>query len=322
MGSNDRFSGFEVELWESIAKRADLDFIFEKYDTFQELLRLVGQAKTDVALAAITINEEREEVMDFSHPTFDSGLGILLSKQRGNVNIASTIRTFVNQGWRQLLKPGLVLVVMVFVFGNILWLAEKSVGSFATTYNPGFFQAMWVSLSALIGSDGAMFVYTVHTWPGRAILALGQITNLAVLGLLVGELTAFITARKIRLNIESPDDLRGKTVATVKGTTSETALKNLGATPLALPTIENAYEKLKKNQVDAVVFDAPILLYYALNEGSEWAEIVGKSFDKQYYGIALPNNSTLRKVINQSLLTMRENGEYDALYKKWFEEKQ
>ena len=131
MGSSGRFTGFEVELWESIAKRADLDFIFEKYDTFQELLRLVGQAKTDVALAAITINEEREEVMDFSHPTFDSGLGILLSKQRGNVNIASTIRTFVNQGWRQLLKPGLVLVVMVFVFGNILWLAEKSVGSFA-----------------------------------------------------------------------------------------------------------------------------------------------------------------------------------------------
>jgi ABC-type amino acid transport substrate-binding protein len=56
---------------------------------------------------------------------------------------------------------------------------------------------------------------------------LGQLVKLAVLGIIVGELTAFITTRKIRLNIEGPKDLSGRTVATVQGTTSEPVLKTL-----------------------------------------------------------------------------------------------
>ncbi len=318
--SNGKYSGFEIELWETIAKEIGASFEYEKHN-FQELISLIADKKADIALAAITVNEKREEIIDFSHPTFNSGLHILLSKNRKNIDFTSTIKTFFTQGYKQLIKPLFVLLIIVFIFGNILWLAEKSGDSIASTYFPGVFQTTWMALSIIIGSDGGLVdVYRANTWTGRLILTLGQLINLAVLGLLIGSVTAFITTRKILSNIEGPNDLRGKTVATVQGTTSESILKNLGATVMSVIKIDEAYEKLKKNEVEAVVFDAPVLVYYAFNDGAGWAEVVGELFDKQDYAVVLPEHSILREVINRAILTVRENGYYNTLHRKWFGE--
>ncbi|MEI7425283.1 MAG: transporter substrate-binding domain-containing protein [Candidatus Staskawiczbacteria bacterium] len=163
-----------------------------------------------------------------------------------------------------------------------------------------------------------MLHFELQTWFGRSLAVLLQLTNLAVLGLFIGELTAFITTKKVRLNIEGPEDLKGKNVATVKGTTTEPVLKNLGANIFPVTKIEDAYNKLKKNEVEAVVFDAPVLTYYALNGGIGWAEVVGKLFEEQDYGIVFQEKGKLREKINRAILTVRENGFYDALYKKYF----
>jgi polar amino acid transport system substrate-binding protein len=319
--SNGKYSGFEIELWEAIAKQIGNNFEYEKHN-FQELIPLVADKKADIALAAITINEEREKIIDFSHQTFNSGLRILLSKKRAEINIASTIKLFFKWGSKQLIKPLLILTIIVILFGNILWFAERTTGAFVSSYFPGVFQATWLSLSAILGSptiNGLIF-YEPHSWIGRIIIQLEYLTGLVVLVFLVGGLTAFITTKKIRLNIQGPRDLRGKIVATVQGTTSEIILKNLGAIVIPLIKIEEAYKKLGKNEVDAVVFDAPILIYYTLNDGAEWAEVVGELFDNQDYGIVLQENSPLREEINRAILAIKENGYYDVLYKKWFGE--
>lgn len=315
----NEYFGFEIELWEMIAREMKIKFEYTNH-SFQELIPLAAERKTDIALGAITIKEEREKIVDFSHPVFDSGLRILLSKNRSKIDFLGTIETFLTQGYKQLVKPLLVLLMIVFVFGNVLWVGEAGLGSLAVTYFPGIFQSIWLSLCTIIGSDGGMYVYEVTTWYGRLILTLGQITSLAILGILIGEITAFVTTRKIRLNIEGPSDLRGKLVATVQGTTSEHILKSFGATVVSVPKVEIAYEKLKRNKVEAVVFDAPVLVYYALNDGADWAEVVGELFDKQEYGIMMQEDSELRKDVNVAILAIRENGLYEALCKKWFGE--
>ena len=91
-----------------------------------------------------------------------------------------------------------------------------------------------------------------------------------------------------------------------------------GASVVSVSTLDEAYEKLKKNQVNAVVFDAPVINHYLLSGGSKWAETVGEVFDKQNYGFVLQKGSPLRKDVNLAILTLRENGAYDTLYKKWF----
>ena len=70
--------------------------------------------------------------------------------------------------------------------------------------------------------------------------------------------------------------------------------------------------------MNAIVYDAPVLLYYANNEWAGKAKVVGAVFQKQSYGIAMKQDSMYRERINQALLTLRENGSYDKIYEQWF----
>jgi polar amino acid transport system substrate-binding protein len=86
-------------------------------------------------------------------------------------------------------------------------------------------------------------------------------------------------------------------------------------TAASLPEV---YALLLEKKVDAVVFDSPVLLYYAANEGRGQVEVVGSPFRQEAYGILFEQSSTLRKPVNEALLKLRENGTYDILYRKWF----
>ena len=312
------YHGFEIDLWESVAKEAGLNFEYEQINSFKELIPFIVDKKADVAIGAITINEEREEIVDFSHSIFDSGLGILLSKKSKNINFTGTIKTFFNEGYKQFFKPLIFLLVLVLILGSFLYFFERNNGSMSLNYFIGILQSTWVFVCSMLGLDGALFVYSVNSWAGRLIISLGQLISLAVLGLFIGELTAFITTKKIRMNISGPNDLKDKKVGTVQGTTSISILKEIGANIIATENIEEAYKKLKKGELDAVVFDSPILTYYSLGDGAGWSEMVGEMFDKQNYGIVLQEGSPFRKNINLAILTIKENGYYQTIYEKWF----
>jgi hypothetical protein len=65
---------------------------------------------------------------------------------------------------------------------------------------------------------------------------------------------------------------------------------------------------------DAVVYDAPVLLYYHPTKVRKM-QVVGNIFPKEL-GI-LFHNSPYRKPVNEAT-EIRENGTYDRLYGKWF----
>ena len=75
---------------------------------------------------------------------------------------------------------------------------------------------------------------------------------------------------------------------------------------------------LELGQADALVYDAPVLLYYAANQGKGKVQVVGPIFNEETYGIALPTGSAYRKPINEALLRLKQDGTYDQLYTKWF----
>jgi len=92
--------------------------------------------------------------------------------------------------------------------------------------------------------------------------------------------------------------------------------RNIEATEFA--NIEEVLRVLRQSSVDAVVYDAPVLLYYASHQGKGKMQVVGNIFRKESYGILFPSNSPHRKPVNEALLKIRENGTYDRLYQKWF----
>ena len=82
--------------------------------------------------------------------------------------------------------------------------------------------------------------------------------------------------------------------------------------------INEAYDALLNSTVDAVVFDAPVLLYLTGHDGKGRVRIAGPVFRKEDYGIVFPEDSPLRKKVDGAILALREDGTYDQLYEKWF----
>ncbi|MFN2342313.1 MAG: glutamine ABC transporter substrate-binding protein GlnH [Desulfonatronovibrio sp.] len=84
-GPDGEYTGFDVDLWEGIAKRADLDYKLIPMD-FNGLIPGLTMGNLDVALAAIFIKSTREKSIDFSHPYFQAGLKVMVRAENDDIN--------------------------------------------------------------------------------------------------------------------------------------------------------------------------------------------------------------------------------------------
>lgn len=122
-------------------------------------------------------------------------------------------------------------------------------------------------------------------------------------------------------NIKNVRDLDGKIVAVKSGTGSvDYTKKNIKTKDLRqFPNIDNAYMELGTHRADAVLHDTPNILYFIKTAGKGQFKTVGESLEALQYGIAFPKGSdNLREKVNAALKTLRDNGTYNTLYKKWF----
>ena len=75
---------------------------------------------------------------------------------------------------------------------------------------------------------------------------------------------------------------------------------------------------LKGGFDDAVFYDAPNVGYFAQTKGKGRVKTVGPLYEGQQYGLALVEGSEWLDDVNEALASMKEDGTYDEIYKKWF----
>ncbi len=77
-----KYTGFDVELINAVAKKAELD-LRVKVVPFDGILGNLAAKDCDVAVSSITITEERAEKVRFSEPYFDADQSLLVKKDGG-----------------------------------------------------------------------------------------------------------------------------------------------------------------------------------------------------------------------------------------------
>ena len=77
-----------------------------------------------------------------------------------------------------------------------------------------------------------------------------------------------LAVNELRSEIAGPKDLAGHRVATVTHSAGETYLPSIGVGPVLVADIEDAYPLLSEGDVDAIVFDAPVLQYHSARDGA------------------------------------------------------
>lgn len=120
-------------------------------------------------------------------------------------------------------------------------------------------------------------------------------------------------------DIESLEDLEGKTVAVQQGTTGqELAKEELGGSEVRpYPEGPDAVNALKAGTVEGVIIDAPVAQNAVEKSGG--VEIAEKVPTEEEYGIAVGQGETeLLEEINKGLEEVLDDGTYKKIYEKWF----
>ncbi len=311
---NDRWAGFSIDLWDKIAQQLGWKYEWVEVKTVTDQLAAVRVGSADLAMAGISITSEREAIVDFSHPYFNSGLQIMVSTQANRSGVG-VFTAYLSPALLEIL--GLALVFLI-VMAHLVWLVERGHNpEMPRAYLPGIWEAAWWAL----GTVGTL-EYGDKSKPRTAWRRLFAMVWIALSIILIAQFTAAITAsltvQQLTGIINGPDDLPGKSVATVRGSTAAQYLDKQQIGYVPVEKIEDAYDLLATGNAQAVVYDAPVLLYYAANKGKGRVQMVGPIFEEETYGIALPTGSPLRKPINGILLKLKQDGTYQELYDKWF----
>ena len=315
---NRTYSGFEVELVRLVAAKLGMEVEIYAVDTTAKQIDDIGRGVARLGLGGVAITQSREEVVDFSLPVLDSGLTILVPNESSR-GIDDRIVSFFDAIASSDL-PWLLVVfgVAVLIAAHLIWLLERKHNpDFAGPYRRGIWDSFYwsvVTMSTVGYGDkvarGTRGRVLALVWIGLGTLVFASFTAAIASSLAVSEL---------RSGISGPSDLAGKRVATATHSAAETYLPSIGVGPVLVDKIDDAYLLLLDGDVDAVVFDAPVLQYHASREGAGEITTVGSDFQRVQYGLMLgPDDTELRERINLALLDLIESGVYQRLHDTWF----
>lgn len=120
--------------------------------------------------------------------------------------------------------------------------------------------------------------------------------------------------------------LKGKKVGVQNGTTHQKFLtdKHPEITTVPYDSYQNAILDLKNGRVDAVFGDTAVVNEW-LKQNDALAAVGDKVTDKGYFGTGLgiavrQKNTDLQGKFNAALDKIKQDGTYDAIYKKWFQQ--
>lgn len=78
------YVGFDIDMWEAIAKEANLEYKLQPMD-FNGIIPGLQTGNIDVAVAGMSVKAEREEVIDFSLPYYKAGLVIMVRADNNDI---------------------------------------------------------------------------------------------------------------------------------------------------------------------------------------------------------------------------------------------
>ncbi|EMF7563291.1 arginine ABC transporter substrate-binding protein [Serratia marcescens] len=120
--------------------------------------------------------------------------------------------------------------------------------------------------------------------------------------------------------------LKGKKVGVQNGTTHQKYLtdKHPEITTVPYDSYQNAILDLKNGRVDAVFGDTAVVNEW-LKQNDALAAVGAKVTDKDYFGTGLgiavrQKNTELQGKFNAALDKIKQDGTYETIYKKWFQQ--
>ncbi len=311
-GENGEWEGISIDLWQQVADATGKQYEYVPLG-FSDLLAQVESGEIDVAVGALTMTAEREAVFDFTHPFYQTGMSIAIPGSPDQGIIAGLLGLL---SW-EFLSVVVSLAALLLGVGFVLWLFERrhNPEQFGGSAAEGIGSSFWwaaVTMTTVGYGDKAPVSFV-----GRAIALVWMFAGLIMVASFTAAITSSLTVNNLQAQIQGPDDLPGANVATIANTASEQYLLDQRIRHQVYPNLTEAMQSVARGETDAVVYDRALLQYRNLQMGDQRLTLLPGIFQKQIYGLALPDKSPLRAPLSEQILNVTEQDAWQATISRY-----
>lgn len=306
------YSGITLFLWEHIADELGLTYRLEA-DDLEGMLEGVAEGRYFAAASALTITSEREERVDFSHPFYVTGLGIAVP-YRATGLLGSIKALFTPDFWWVVF----LLLGLLLFWGLLVWIFERNEnreefgGSPAEGIGSGFWWAAVTMTTVGYGDKSP------RTPGGRIVGFIWMFTAIIVISFFTASIASSLTVTQLDSRVGGPEDLPNARVGVLEHSATESYMQSERIRVQSYETLEEGLQAVDDDRLDAFVHDAPIIGYIIQQDFRNQVRMLPNTFNDQYYGIALPNESEYRDRINQILLDFIVSDEWEEMLSEYF----
>ncbi|XP_063711164.1 glutamate receptor ionotropic, NMDA 1-like isoform X2 [Symsagittifera roscoffensis] len=298
--------------------------------------------EADAVFAAMTIDHDRSNVVDFTNPFKPQGLSIAVKRQKPTSSLSSFVQPFHYSLW-------ILIFISVHIVAFILYLLDrfspfarnrtdplsKSIGGSTSSLNPddedgdealNLSSALWfaygVLLNSGIGGTPRSFAARVlgMVWAGFAMIIVASYT---------ANLAAYLVLERPESEITGINDARMRNPSETYpyGTVLDSAVENYFRRKVEMTnmyhfmqnyshqTQSDALNALKTGQLQAFIWDSAQLDYETSRDCD--LMMVGDTFQKSGLAVALQKDSAWTEKISLEILKMRETGEMEQMDRDW-----
>jgi len=331
--TNDQIEGFDVEIANLIAEGifgSDIDGKVEFVETPSKIREsAIANGRVDMVVATYTINDERKQQVGFAGPYYVAGQDIMVKADDDSITgvedlngkkvcsvQGSTMAKLKDAGK---VRVGTKIDQPLFGLKNLdgklegfdVEIAKLIAGEMGVQEaNIEWIEAVSANREPYIQQDKVDFVVATYTINDKR----KQVVDFAGPYYEAGQ--DIMVAKGNPEGIAGPDDLAGKKVCSVTGSTpAENIRTNYSKAELTeFDVYSKCAEALKNGQVQAVTTDNVILLGL-ISQDQEAFELVGKPFTKEPYGIGVKKGDTqFRTFINDTLEKAFQDGRWLAAW--------
>ncbi|MEE9122731.1 MAG: transporter substrate-binding domain-containing protein [Syntrophobacteria bacterium] len=296
--TDGRWEGLSIELWQAVAQELGVEFELREYSFGQEL-DAVTRGEVDVILA-LAVTEQREIIMDLSHPFLRSGSAIAVLP--GGATEHSWLRFAEHLVSLNLLPVIGLLILLSLTAGTIVWLfeARQNPEMFGGGTVRGVGHGIWwaiVTLTTVGYGDKAP-----KTFGGRMVALIWMLASIILIASFTAAITASFTVGELKGKVRGLSDLPGVRVGSLTQSESFDFLAKRGIAVLPFENSRDGLQAIVDKKIDAFVFNESVLKHLVRTEFPDRVHVLAGTFDHYYASMAVPSGSPLREPLNRALL--------------------
>jgi len=313
METNGVYSGLAIDIWQDAAAKLGLTYTYIPMPTFPDMLQAVAAGQVDIAVADITITQERMQRMDFTQPWFNSGLRVMIDQDRQS-RLGTVLKNLYAGGHLHILMwLGVIIVAAVVALTAI---DRKYTEGFPEKWSEGLIESLYHVLSVVTsGKSSHKLLFGMY---GRLVASFWLICGLAVVAYITSSITAVMTVASLNDQIHSAADLHGNPVGAVAGTVAEAWCLDAGLQTQGFANLPDAVHALVRRQIVGIVGDAASLEYYDNSHPELPITEVGAVFEPATEGFATPIGSKLGRAISEQIVAQMEDGTLSQMTARYF----